>query len=184
MPDSPSQPAGTPRWSVRPGVAADAGSFAAVKAAASATAADRAEGTPRVGAPEIGPFAQLLGERSGLVHVAEARGAIVGFLVLQPAAHPAVAARCPVQLWQLYVIPPFQGSGVAAELVSSGLGHARARQHDVIWLGVSPDNLRAMAFYRKEGFETLGVHEVGGASPAHRDLIMARPVRSGVGGVR
>ena len=83
---------------------------------------------------------------------------------LQRTAHPA------------YVIPAFQGSGVAAQLMSAALGHARAARHDVMWLGVSEQNHRAMAFYRRQGFEALGVHEVGTASHAHPDVIMSRAV--------
>jgi len=60
--------------------------------------------------------------------------------------------------------------------MSADLGHARAARHDVMWLGVSEQNHRAMAFYRRQGFEALGVHEVGTASHAHPDVIMSRAV--------
>lgn len=176
MADPRSRGAGMPRWSVRPARASDAASLAAVNAAASTAPADRSERTSRIAAHEVGPLAHLLEPRTGLVYVAEARGSIVGYLALQRAAHPAVAGRSPIQLWQIYVIPSFQGSGVAAQLISAALGHARAARHDVMWLGVSEENHRALAFYRKHGFEALGVHEVGSASHAHRDVVMSRAV--------
>jgi len=176
MADPRSRGAGVPQWAVRPARASDAASLAAVNAAASTAPADRAEGMPGVSPSEIGPFARLLEPRTGLVYVAEGGGSIVGYLALQRAAHPAVTGRSPIQLWQLYVIPAFQGSGVAAQLMSAALGHARAARHDVMWLGVSEQNHRAMAFYRRQGFEALGVHEVGTASHAHPDVIMSRAV--------
>lgn len=176
MADPRSRDAGMPQWSVRPARASDAASLAAVNAAASTAPADRAERTSRVPAHEVGPLAHLLERGTGVVYVAEARGSIVGYLALQRAAHPAVAGRSPIQLWQIYVIPSLQGSGVAAQLVSTALGHARAARHDVMWLGVSEENPRALAFYRKHGFEALGVHEVGGAGHAHRDVVMSRAV--------
>jgi diamine N-acetyltransferase len=176
MADARSRGAGVPRWSVRPARASDAASLAAVNAAASTAPADRAVGASPVPSPEIGAFAHLLEPRTGLVYVAEAGGSIVGYLALQRAAHPAVTGRSPIQLWQLYVIPPLQGSGVAAQLMSAALGHARAARHDVMWLGVSEENYRAMAFYRKQGFQALGAHEVGTASHAHRDVVMSRAV--------
>lgn len=176
MADPRSRGAGMPQWSVRPARASDAASLAAVNVAASTAPADRAERTSRTAAPEVGRLAHLLERRTGLVYVAEARGSIVGYLALQRAAHPAVAGRSPIQLWQIYVIPSFQGSGVAAQLMSAALGHARAARHDVMWLGVSEENHRALAFYRKHGFEALGVHEVGSASHAHRDVVMSRAV--------
>jgi ribosomal protein S18 acetylase RimI-like enzyme len=176
MADARSQGAGMPQWSVRPARASDTASLAAVNAVASTAPGDRAEGTSRVPPLEIGAFAHLLEPRTGLVYVAEAGGSIVGYLALQRAAHPAVAGRSPIQLWQLYVIPAFQGSGVAAQLMSAALGHARAARHDVMWLGVCEENHRAIAFYRRQGFEALGVHEVGTASHAHRDVVMSRAV--------
>lgn len=120
MADPRSRGAGVPQWAVRPARASDAASLAAVNAAASTAPADRAEGTSGVSPSEIGPFARLLEPRTGLVYVAEGGGSIVGYLALQRAAHPAVTGRSPIQLWQLYVIPAFQGSGVAAQLMSAG----------------------------------------------------------------
>jgi ribosomal protein S18 acetylase RimI-like enzyme len=79
-------------------------------------------------------------------------------------------------LCQLYVIPALHGGGVAALLMSAALEQARMRGNDVIWLGVSEHNLRARGFYRKHGFVAVGVHEVGDARQAHRDVVMSRPL--------
>ncbi len=162
--------------SLRPARASDAASLAALRAAASSPHADWAEERFQVPAPDTDYVAQLLEQCRGLVYVAEAHGAVVGYLAMQREAHPAVAARRPIQLWQLYVAPRFHGSGVAAQLMSAALAHARAGQHDVIWVGVAEGNLRGIAFYRKQGFEAVGVHEVGSASHAHQDVLMSRSV--------
>jgi diamine N-acetyltransferase len=115
-------------------------------------------------------------ENNGLVYVADSEDVVVGYMALQQTPHSAVQARNPLQLWQLYVIPAFQGSGVAAQLIVAALAHARGRKHDVIWLGVSEHNDRAIAFYRKHGFESHGLHLVGIADHAHQDLLMSRSV--------
>ena len=121
-------------------------------------------------------FERLLAENNGLVYVADSEDVVIGYVALQQITHSAVQARSPLQLWQLYVIPAFQGSGVAAQLIDAALAHARGRKHDVIWLGVSEHNDRAIAFYRKHGFESLGIHLVGTADHAHQDLLMSRSV--------
>ena len=121
-------------------------------------------------------FERLLAENNGLVYVADSEDVVIGYMALQQITHSAVQARSPLQLWQLYVIPAFQGSGVAAQLIDAALAHARGRKHDVIWLGVSEHNDRAIAFYRKHGFESLGIHLVGTADHAHQDLLMSRSV--------
>lgn len=151
---------------IRIATVADAAALAAVHAAAS-------------GSRQSGPehHAALLEQHADLIHLAEVDGSVAGFLVLHRASHPAVEARHPIQLWQLYVRPEFHGSGVAAQLMATALDHARAHRHDVVWLGVSEDNARGIAFYRKHGFESLGLHEVSGGGHAHLDMVMSRAVQ-------
>jgi ribosomal protein S18 acetylase RimI-like enzyme len=118
-------------------------------------------------------FAGLIEKHAGLVYVVEARGAVVGFVVLQRETHHAVVGRNPLKLWQLYVAPAHHGSGVASQLMSSAMDHARRHLQDVIWLGVSEHNARGIAFYRKHGFNTLGLHQVGAGGRAHQDIVMS-----------
>lgn len=117
--------------------------------------------------------ANLVERHAGLVYVAEAELSVVGYLALQNEAHPAVESRKPLQLWQIYVAPAFQGTGVAAELMTIVFEHARRHSHDVVWLGVSEHNARAIAFYRKHGFAPLGLHKVGAGHHQHEDVLMS-----------
>lgn len=152
--------------SIRIAIGSDAAALAAVHAAAS-------------GSREINPtrYAELIEQHAGLTYLAEANGSVLGFLILHKASHPAVEGHDPIQLWQLYVMPEFHGSGVAARLMAAALDHARKHRHDVIWLGVSEHNARGIAFYRKHGFEPLGLHQVGGGGHAHQDIVMSRVVQ-------
>jgi ribosomal protein S18 acetylase RimI-like enzyme len=120
--------------------------------------------------------AYLIESCPGLVYVAEVDGSIVGYLALLRQVHPAVESRKPIQLWQIYVVPDFHGAGIAAELLAAALEYARGQSHDVIWLGVSEHNARAVAFYRKHGFGALGFHRVGAGHHGHEDLVMSRQV--------
>ncbi len=147
---------------VRKAHSADAPLLAAVRF--EATADDHAD--PR-------SFEPLLASHEGLVYVAQAERAIVGFLVLQRQGHSAVPARKPIQLWQLYVSPAFHGTGVATQLVDTAMNDARSQGHDLVWLGVSEHNERAMAFYRRHGFAAIGRHVVGSAEHAHHDVVMS-----------
>jgi len=121
-------------------------------------------------------FEALLATNEDLVYVAQVQDSVVGFLVLQRQAHPAVPARNPIQLWQLYVSPSFHGTGVAAKLMDAVLAHARSQEHDVVWLGVSEHNERGQAFYRKHGFTAIGSHVVGSGEHSHHDLVMSYPL--------
>ncbi len=161
--------------SVRSAVASDASALASVTAAISATVPASSDGhaqsLPALGAAH---YADLIGKHAGQVYVAEVHGSVVGYLVLRSGAHSAIEGLKPIQLWQLYVAPAFHGAGVAARLMSAALNHARRHGHDVMWLGVSEQNMRGIAFYRKHGFEARGVHQVGSGEHAHQDVVMSR----------
>jgi ribosomal protein S18 acetylase RimI-like enzyme len=152
---------------IRPATLADASALVEVKGAAASDA------------HELDPshFAELIERHPGLIYLAEVAGAVVGYLALLRAAHDSVSGRNPLQLWQLYVVPEFHGSGVAALLMSMGLDHARHHGHDLIWLGVNEQNARGIAFYRKHGFQPRGLHQVSAGGHAHSDLVMSVEVQ-------
>ncbi len=147
------------------------------KSDAAMLAAVRAAADPASELADPGYFENLVDQYDGLIYVAQSQDSVIGFLVLQRAAHSAVAAHNPIQLWQLYVAPVHHGSGAATQLTNAALTHARNQSHDVIWLGVSEHNARAMAFYRKQGFTADGRHIVGSAEHAHHDIVMSRAVQ-------
>lgn len=60
--------------------------------------------------------------------------------------------RAGLQLYQLYVDPPWQGAGVAAALLDWAAATARAEGAADLWLSVFVDNPRARAFYARAGF--------------------------------
>lgn len=55
------------------------------------------------------------------------------------------------ELWSLNVLPEFHGTGAAAQLLAALVGDRPA------YLWVASQNARAIAFYRKHGFELDGV---------------------------
>jgi ribosomal protein S18 acetylase RimI-like enzyme len=131
------------------------------------------------GSPDPNYFENLVRQNEGLNYVAQSNDSVNGYLVLQRIAHAVVAARNPLQLWQLYVVPAFHGSGVAGQLMNAAFVHARDKGHDVIWLGVSEHNERGIAFYRKQGFKAVGRRLVGLGEHTHQDVVMSRAMGSG-----
>jgi ribosomal protein S18 acetylase RimI-like enzyme len=65
---------------------------------------------------------------------------------------------------------------VAAELMRSCLAEARREGGDLIWLAVWKENPRAIAFYRKWGFDTAGEKIFQLGSDPQTDLVMIRMV--------
>ena len=92
-------------------------------------------------------------------------GSFAGFAQLQAERAPACVATCkPVELKRFYVDKPWQGRGVARELMAAVEREARARGARELWLGVWERNERAQAFYRRCGFRAVGtqIFIVGG----------------------
>lgn len=91
-------------------------------------------------------------------------------------ADPSVTGPDPVELERLYVDRSAIGHGVGAALMRASLDAARSAGHRTLWLGVWERNERAISFYEKWGFETVGDHVFKLGSDDQRDLIMERPV--------
>ena len=89
---------------------------------------------------------------------------------------PSVTGPDPVELQRLYVDRSAIGHGVEAALMRASLEAARSAGHRTLWLGVWERNVRAISFYEKWGFETVGDHVFRLGSDDQRDLIMERPV--------
>lgn len=80
--------------------------------------------------------------------------ALVGFVTTEVDEAPSVFER-PDRLvvGDLYVSDPYRGTGLARDLVERAAERARAAGCAELVLDVAVDNERALAFYRKLGFE-------------------------------
>jgi diamine N-acetyltransferase len=109
--------------------------------------------------------------------LAEAAGVPAGFALIQETQpEPGVPGRRPLHVERLYVDSPYQGAGVGAALMRRCLEEARARGHDVLWLGVWERNFRARAFYARWGFTEVGETMFVLGSDTQRDLVLALPL--------
>jgi ribosomal protein S18 acetylase RimI-like enzyme len=89
---------------------------------------------------------------------------------------PEVAGHRPVRLERLYVDRPYLGAGVGKVLMRRCLDEARARGHDVLWLGVWENNHRALAFYARWGFREVGEETFVLGSDVQRDVLLVLPL--------
>ena len=89
---------------------------------------------------------------------------------------PSVTGSDPVELQRLYVNRSAIGRGVGAALMRASLDAARSAGHRTLWLGVWERNVRAISFYERWQFETVGDHQFRLGSDDQTDLIMTRLV--------
>jgi ribosomal protein S18 acetylase RimI-like enzyme len=101
-------------------------------------------------------------------------GQIVGFTQVTLAkAHPSVPAEHAMELNRIYVAVERHGKGIAAALMRDAFATAAAAGADRLWLGVWEHNRKAIAFYRKSGFEIAGEHTFMLGLERQRDILMA-----------
>jgi ribosomal protein S18 acetylase RimI-like enzyme len=106
--------------------------------------------------------------------LAEESGRMIGFSQLRPGrAHPNVAAERPAELSRIYVLSEWHGRGIAGALMQDAFDAAAGDGCDRLWLGVWEHNPKAMAFYRKRGFEIVGTQSFMLGQDRQRDLVMA-----------
>ncbi len=116
--------------------------------------------------------AALSGDAS--VRLAEVGGAAIGYARIGPLTFDVDAQRGErpgLQLYQLYVDPPFHGSGVAAALLGWAVAAARGRGAADLWLSVFVDNPRARRFYARAGFVEVKPYTFMVGDHADEDII-------------
>ncbi len=78
-----------------------------------------------------------------------------------------------LEIERIYVIANFHGQGIAQKLYSKAVSLARSYQSEYLWLGVWEENLKAIKFYQKCGFELFGQHKFRLGDAIQNDLIMS-----------
>jgi ribosomal protein S18 acetylase RimI-like enzyme len=111
------------------------------------------------GAFTLPGFIQELNDARAVFIVAEADGKLAGYAKLRSDKSPAcVAGEAPIELVRFYIDQPWQGSGLASDLMQSCFSEAKQRGFKTIYLGVWEKNFRAQAFYKKWNFIRVGEH--------------------------
>lgn len=111
-----------------------------------------------------------------------ARDAVpVAYAMLRDGEAPeGVTGPAPIELARFYVDRAWHGQGIAPQLMARVLETAAARGARTLWLGVWERNARAIAFYRKQGFEDVGSHAFVLGGDVQTDRLMQRPVSASV----
>ncbi len=126
-------------------------------------------------APDV--IARELADPSLIYRVAEIDGVPAGYIKLKTGPHPSeVGGERGIGIARLYAGKEWHGQGVGPALMQAVIDIARSRDFDTIWLGVWKQNPRAVAFYRKWGFEIVGEEIFQFGDDPQEDFLMARPV--------
>lgn len=106
--------------------------------------------------------------------LAEADGALVGFLKLGPLLLPVKPSGPALELRQVYILKNYQGVGIAQALMDWAIDEALRRGAQELYLTVYTDNPRAQRVYERYGFEIVGPYAFMVGNQADEDMIMRK----------
>lgn len=81
-----------------------------------------------------------------------------------------------IELKRIYVLSKYHGSGTAQTLLTHATAYAKAKHSARLLLGTYEENHRAMAFYIKYGFKTIGTRQFNVGGKIYDDIILAKPL--------
>jgi ribosomal protein S18 acetylase RimI-like enzyme len=117
--------------------------------------------------------------RLTLVLEQEARLAAYAQLLAGPAPE-CVTGPGPIEIVRFYVDRSWHGRGFAQALMAEVVAAARRRGARTIYLGVWERNVRAIAYYQKEGFRAVGSHPFVLGTKVDTDLLLVRALQGPV----
>ena len=121
--------------------------------------------------------ARELEDSAMITMVAESENALLGFAQLRRSeAPPSVASDAPIEIYRFYVDRSAHGTGVAQQLMKETLAAARDLGANHVWLGVWEKNGRAIAFYRKSGFQDVGTQIFQLGADRQTDRVLVIPI--------
>jgi ribosomal protein S18 acetylase RimI-like enzyme len=104
----------------------------------------------------------------------------VGYaMVTAPDFPVGLAGEGDLELRRIYVLTRFHGGGAGRRLMEKAIAHARAQRANRLLLGVHPDNQRALAFYRRNGFVQIGTRTFHVGASVFEDPVFALDLQSG-----
>ncbi len=104
-------------------------------------------------------FRKELADIRNIYHMIYYDNTPVGYSkIILDAAHPDIEKPNVTKLERLYVLKEFFGKHLGAQLVQFNIDLAKANGQEGMWLHVWIENARAVAFYKKMGFQIIGAY--------------------------
>lgn len=96
-------------------------------------------------------------------------------LVEHPTGHPDyLPGERSIEINRFYAVKAAIGKGIGPLQMQYALSFAKVRGFDTCWLGVWEKNQRAIRFYSKHGFYTVGSHPFLLGNDLQTDILMAK----------
>lgn len=106
-------------------------------------------------------------------YVARLEDTIIGYLKINTGlSQTEIVEGNALEIERIYVSKDFHGKKVGQALYNKAIAIAIEKNVDYVWLGVWENNLRAIGFYRKNGFEEFDKHIFRLGNEEQTDIMM------------
>ena len=114
-----------------------------------------------------------LNNTNSLFYFATLNNEVIGYLKLNfGESQTELKDDKALEIERIYVSKDFYGKSVGQLLYNKAIQIAKQKKADYVWLGVWEKNLRAIAFYKKNGFLTFDKHIFKLGNDEQTDLMM------------
>lgn len=127
--------------------------------------------------------AEELAQPGSLIFILEIDGSPAGYTRLQDNSTDATLSESAewnnlhqMELIRIYLLQAWTGHRLGDVLMHACIEQAQIHGVDVLWLGVWERNPRAIAFYKRWGFEIAGKHTFQLGQDSQTDFVMVRRV--------
>jgi len=119
-------------------------------------------------------YAAAIADPAQRLWLARLDGAPVGYLHLTAPDLPVPTQDGDLEIKRIYVLSRLHGTGLGRRLLACAEDHARQGGARTLLLGVYKQNMRALGFYGRMGFETVGerAFDVGGVT--YQDWVLGK----------
>lgn len=121
-------------------------------------------------------YAAAIGDPGQRLWLATLDEAPVGYLHLTPPDLPVSTRPGDLEIKRIYVLSRLHGSGLGRKLLACAEDHARKAGAGTLLLGVYKQNHRALGFYGRMGFETLGERDFDVGGVTYHDWVLGKAV--------
>lgn len=110
-------------------------------------------------------------------YLAKIAGQTVGYLKINVgAAQNEAVGDAALEIERIYIDTAFIGQGIGRQLMQKALEIAQALGKEKVWLGVWEHNLKAIEFYKKQGFQLFGKHPFILGNDPQTDFLMEKKI--------
>jgi len=120
-----------------------------------------------------GKLMEELDNESSAFYFALSEGKVIGYLKVNfGPSQTELQDDKALEIERIYVLKEFHGKKVGQVLYEKAIKMAKKKNTDYVWLGVWEENLRAIRFYRKNGFVEFDKHIFKLGDDEQTDIMM------------